>query len=233
MTTSSTHFFPTTEAARIIWLTHYSLQLPVYGPTCGISNQEIANTQTDITSYIFILQQWHPASQNDGKEFTAHKQLMIFGSGSVPVPYPQSTFFPNPPPASVPGIQKRLFGQIARIKASPNYTEVIGQDLSIILIPDTVEHPVPEYSLTVELGLESPQVRIDFTKYGHEGIWIESRTNGGEWQFLGVDTVKPYLDERPLELGNTHETHEYRLRWWDKSEAHGEWIGVQKTILGL
>ena len=115
MTTSTSHFFPTTEAAQIIWLTHYALQLPVNGPTCGIGNEEITNTQTDITSYVFMLQQWHPASQRDGKEFTAHKQLMIFGSGSVPLPYPQPTLFPNPPPASIPGIQKRLFSQIARI----------------------------------------------------------------------------------------------------------------------
>jgi hypothetical protein len=230
---STSHFFPTTESAQIIWLTHYALQLPVNGPTCGIGNEEITNTQTDITSYFFMLQQWHPASQRDGKEFTAHKQLMIFGSGSVPLPYPQPTLFPNPPPASIPGIQKRLFSQIARIKASPNYTEVIGKDLGIIAIPDTVEHPVPEFWLTAEFGLETPQVRIDFTKYGHEGIWIESRINEGEWAFLAIDTVKPYLDKRPLIAGNTLETREYRLRWWDKSEAHGEWTGVQKAILGV
>jgi hypothetical protein len=233
MTTSTSHFFPTTESAQIIWLTHYALQLPVNGPTCGIGNEEITNTQTDITSYVFMLQQWHPASQRDGKEFTAHKQLMIFGSGSVPLPYPQPTLFPNPPPASIPGIQKRLFSQIARIKASLNYTEVIGKDLGIIAIPDTVEHPVPEFWLTAELGLETPQVRIDFTKYGHEGIWIESRINEGDWAFLAIDTVKPYLDKRPLIAGNTLETREYRLRWWDKSEAHGEWTGVQKAILGV
>jgi hypothetical protein len=233
MTTSTSHFFPTTESAQIIWLTHYALQLPVNGPTCGIVNEEITNTQTDITSYVFMLQQWHPASQRDGKEFTAHKQLMIFGSGSVPLPYPQPTLFPNPPPASIPGIQKRLFSQIARIKASLNYTEVIGKDLGIIAIPDTVEHPVPEFWLTAELGLETPQVRIDFTKYGHEGIWIESRINEGDWAFLAIDTVKPYLDKRPLIAGNTLETREYRMRWWDKSEAHGEWTGVQKAILGV
>ncbi|MCX7107445.1 MAG: hypothetical protein NTV66_07695 [Methylococcales bacterium] len=140
---------------------------------------------------------------------------------------------PNPPPASVPGIQKRLFSQIARIKASLNYNEAIGKDLGIIGTHDTVEHPIPEYSLTVELGANGPCVRIDFNKYRHEGIWIESRINGGEWDFLGVDTVKPYLNERPLAPGNTDETREYRLRWWDKSVAHGECTGIQKAVLGL
>ena len=230
---SKNSYFPTVEAEQIIWLSHYSLQLPVNGPICGIDNNEITRTQTDITTQIFILQQWHPASQVNATEATAHKQLIINGSGTEPIPYPQPTLFPNPPPASVPGIQKRLFNQIARIKVSPHYTEVIGKDLGIIGTHDTVEHPIPEYSLTVETGSEGPCVRIDFNKYGHDGIWIETRTNGGEWVYLAIDTVKPFIDDRPFAPGITHETREYRLRWWDKSVAHGDWSGVQRAVLGL
>ena len=230
---SKNSYFPTVEAEQIIWLSHYSSKLPINGPICGIDGNEITRTQTDITTQIFILQQWHPSSQLDAKEATAHKQLILNGTGNEPVPYPQPTLFPNPPPASIPGIQKRLFSQIVRIKASLNYTEAIGKDLGIVGTPTTIDHPIPEYSLSVELSTNGPCVRIDFNKYRHDGIWIESRTDGGEWGFLGVDTIKPYLDERPLAPGNTHETREYRLRWWDKSIAHGEWTGIQKAVLGL
>jgi hypothetical protein len=111
---STTHFFPTTEAAQIIWLTHYALQLPVNGPTSGIGNEEIINTQTDhLWHYVFILQQWHLASQIESKEATAHKQLMIFGSSSrflIPSRrLTQSTacFYSRH--------SKRLFSQIGRI----------------------------------------------------------------------------------------------------------------------
>jgi hypothetical protein len=65
------------------------------------------------------------------------------------------------------------------------------------------------------------------------GYGLETRTNGGEWMYLAIDTVKPYIDDRPLAPVNTHETREYRLRWWDKSVAHGDWSGVQKAVLGL
>ncbi len=44
--------------------------------------------------------------------------------------------------------------------------------------------------------------------------------------------MKPYLDERPLAPGSAHETREYRLRWWDKDEPHGEWAPAQKAVLG-
>jgi hypothetical protein len=229
---STNSFFPTTQAGQIVWLSHYSLKLPINGPVCNISAEEITSTLADILYYVWLLQHWHPAVQRDAKEATAYKLLMIGGSGSDSANYPQPSIFPDPPPATAPGIQKRLFSQIARIKASLNYTETIGHDLGIIAASNTVEHPIPEYTITVELGATGNRIRIDFKKYDHDGIWIESRINSGDWVFLAIDTIKPYYDERPLAPGNIHETREYRLRWWDKSEAHGEWSAVQKAVLG-
>ena len=230
---SSNSFFPSTEAGQIVWLTNYALKLPVNAPSCGISEAEITSTVADVQYYIWMLQHWHPAVQRDAKEATVFKQLMVNGNSSDSASLPQTTPFPEPPPIPAPGIQKRLFSQIARIKASLNYNEAVGQNLGLIALSNTVEHPVPEFTATVELGAVGSRVRIDFKKYGHDGIWIESRINGGDWAFLAIDTIKPYLDERPLLAGNIHETREYRLRWWDKSEAHGEWSAVQKAVIGL
>ena len=90
----------------------------------------------------------------------------------------------------------------------------------------------PEPTISVELGENGSRVRIDFNKYGHDGVWIESRINNGDWVFIAIDTIKPYYDERPLATGNTHETRDYRMRWWDKSVAHGEWSAVQQVVIG-
>jgi len=228
---STNSFFPSTEDAQIVWLSHYILKLPINGPTCGISAEEIASTQKDITYWTWVLQLWHPATQRDAKEATAHKQLMIGGIGNSSVNQPLPTPFPNPPPAPEPNIQKRLFSQITRIKASLNYTQAIGHDLGIIAASNSVEHLIPEPTVSVELGETGNRVRIDFKKYGHDGIWIESRINNGDWVFLAIDTIKPYYDERPLAAGNTHETREYRMRWWDKSVAHGEWSAVLQVVI--
>jgi len=230
---STNNYFPSTEDAQIVWLSHYVLKLPINGPNCGISTEEITSTQQDIAYWTWLLQYWHPALQRDAKEATAHKQLIIAGIGNNNLSQPLPTQFPNPPPAPEPGMQKRLSSQIVRIKASPNYTDVIGHDLGIIAASNSVEHLIPEPTVSVELGKNGSRVRIDFNKYGHDGIWIECRINGGDWVFIGVDTVKPYYDERPLATGNTHETREYRLRWWDKSVAHGEWSAVQLVVIGV
>jgi len=232
---SANIFFPRAEDAQIVWLSHYNLKLPISGPTCGISAEEITSTQQDVTYWIWILQYWHPALQRDAKDATAHKQLMVTGVGhsGANITYPQASQFPNSPPIPVPGMQKRLSSQIIRIKASPNYSDVIGHELGIIAATNTVEHLIPEPTVSVELGKNGSRARIDFKKYRHEGVWIESRINGGNWEFLAVSTVKPYYDERPLANGNAHETREYRLRWWDKSEEHGEWSAVQRVVIGV
>jgi len=229
---SNNSFFPTTEAGQIIWLSNYASKLPIHGSGCGLSDEEVTNALADIRYYIWLLQHWHPAVKRDAKESTAFKQLMVSGNGVDRASHPQASTFPDPPPVPAPGIQKRLFSQIVRIKASPNYNEAVDHNLGIIAVSNNVDHPVPEFTITVELGAAGSRVRIDFKKYGHDGIWIESRTNGSDWAFLAIDTVKPYLDERPLAPGNSHETREYRLRWWDKSEPHGEWSVMQKAVLG-
>ena len=127
-------YFPTTHDEQIGWLSHYSLKLPIYGAVCGISDQEIHQSQTDLNYYIWMLQHWHPSIQRDAKESTAYKIMMISDSvsGDSSINYPQPTVFPDAPSAPAPGIQKRLISQVVRIKASSKYTEAIGHDLAHI-----------------------------------------------------------------------------------------------------
>ena len=134
---STNNFFPRTEDAQIVWLSHYSLRLPVSGLTCGISAEEITSTQKDITYWTWLLQYWHPAIQRDARKAIAHKQLMMADIGNSSLSQPSPSEYPNPPAAPEPGMQKCLSGQITRIKASLNYTDVIGHDLGIIAAANT------------------------------------------------------------------------------------------------
>jgi hypothetical protein len=51
--------------------------------------------------------------------------------------------------------------------------------------------------LTPLTAAANRMVRILFTKYGHDGVWIESRRGGGNWEFLAIDTVKPMWTNAP------------------------------------
>jgi hypothetical protein len=169
---SMLHFFPATDAEQVNWLTHYALRLTINGTTCGISAREIARTQADLLYHRWFIQFGYPARLNDAKAIAAYKKQLLTGHSQNSIIYPEPISTPKPPPQPVPGIYTRLMNQISRIKASPNYTETIGKDLGILPLMHSVEHSVPDYWLTTEIGMNASRVQIDFTKYGHEGIWI-------------------------------------------------------------
>lgn len=232
-------YFPSNESAQIPWCINYSTKIAIHGPVCGLAAGEITAIQADLAYYRWVIETWHPMIKADGEEATAYKKLIARGGtpGASAVAAPTGTVFTGPlaPPALVaPGALTRLFDQVDRVKASGGFKanpEVIGQDLKIIGAEDTSEHLVPEFKLKVEQGASSQRVRIDFTKFGHKGVWIEGRRNGGAWEFVAVDSEKPYVDERPLLVAGTAETREFRLRFWDDG-PNGDWSPVQKVTVG-
>ena len=228
----TTSYFPSTESARINWAIHYRDMIAVHGPTMGISAAEITATQTDLNFYVWLLHDWYPTLQADAKAATAYKSFITSGEGTIPQPPPPHTPIADAPSVPVPGILTRVFAQIARFKKTAEYNDYIGKELGVIAFPDTTEHPWPEFSLSFEQGPEEGRVSISFTKYGHDGVWIESRVNGGDWVALGADNSKPHYDTRPLLDPALPEVREYRLRWWDKGEPNGEFSPIQKILLG-
>ena len=73
---------------------------------------------------------------------------------------------------------------------------------------------------------------LRYTNSVHQGFTIESCSNNGEWALLGRYTQKPTYDDSPLAVPDTPESRDYRMRWWDKDESHGEWSAVQTVLVG-
>ena len=102
-----------------------------------------------------------------------------------------------PVSAAIPGTLNRIFALIAKMKLSANFTEAIGTDLGIIGSEDDPStHPVPKFTAEAEQGATCQCVSLKFFKYGHMGVYIESRRGTGAWEFLAIDTESPYEDER-------------------------------------
>ena len=144
----------------------------------------------------------------------------------------------SPPPdlpagvtAPPPGTLTRIFALIAKMKLSAAYTEAIGTDLGIVGSEET-EKQVPKFSAEAEQGDGCQCVRLRFSKYGHMGVYIESRRGAnGVWEFLAIDTESPYEDERPLLVAGQPEVREYRMRFWDKGTPNGDWTDVVKVTV--
>lgn len=225
-------YFPSSEADRVVWLLHFRAKITVHGPLLGFTDAEVADLIADIDFYVWILHSLNPAAQQFALENTQYKAIIANGTGNDLLPIPSLPVFDNPPAVRLPGVLPRLFNLVQRAKISAGYTEAIGQDLGIIGSQDTTTHPIPDFTASTERGATIERVKIVFTKYGHDGILVESRRNNGAWEQIGIAMVKPWYDERPLIDPNAPEVREYRVRWFDKGEAHGEYSPVQRVTAG-
>jgi hypothetical protein len=114
--------------------------------------------------------------------------------------------------AALPGTLNCTFAPIAKMELGAGYTETIGTDLGIVVSQET-EKAVPKFATTSEQGADCQCVKSIFYKCTHMRVYIESRRGTGAWEFIGIDTESPYMDERPLLLASTPEVREYRMRF--------------------
>jgi hypothetical protein len=110
---------------------------------------------------------------------------------------------------------------------------VIGEDLGIIGAPVTNGQPSPVFVLKLGQGPSCQCVEVGFQKFTHEGVVIESRRGAEEnFSFLANDTSRPFVDERPLLVPGQPEVRDYRLRFWDKGVANGDWSDSGSITVG-
>ncbi len=223
--------FLISEAERCVWLAHFRTKLPAHRMEIDFSLDDIASTLADIDFYIWLVQSWSPAVRKNAMEASAFKALIRTGSGSELVALPAHVVFDPEPVLVLPGVLTRLFNLIQRIKMVATYNLVVGKDVGIIGTQSTADSDVPDFTVTTERGPTIERVKLTFTKYNHGGVIVESRRNGGPWEVLGIAVTKPWYDERALLVDTAPEIREYRLRWWDKGDANGEYTPVQKVTV--
>lgn len=227
-------YYPSKIAEQPEWNENFYTKLLLYETPLALPSAHVDACVASLKYANYVINSWLPAVRSFGPTSTSAVDLLLYGSGPSAVALPVFTApaLPTGVAGVPPGVLARLFELVKLIKASPGYNETIGRDLNIVGSEDASEHPVPDYTLKTETGPSNQQVRIDFTKYGHDGVWIESRINNGSWAFLAIDTLKPYIDARPLAVSGQAETREYRLRWYDGGDANGDWSPVQKVSVG-
>ena len=156
------------------------------------------------------------------------------GAGAMVLPGFTAPALPAGVTAVPPGSLTRIFALVAKMKLNAGYTEPIGSAMLIIgAEEDPATHLVPKMNLELVRIGGVEYVRVKFFKYTHMGVYMESRRGTGDWEFLAIDTESPYDDTRPLLVAGVPEEREYRMCYWDKGTANGEWTAVEKITVGL
>lgn len=218
---------PRTEPELVGWLNNFAAKLPPYTSLLSIDISTMELVVQDAAMLRYLVNELLPSYQTALQTRTAYKNALKDGPlGAVPPPKPPQITEPEHPDVIAPGIMPRLRQLVARIKASPNYTESIGRDLGII--DEAPAAPVGPIKPTAKaVPLPGGGVRIEFSKAGFDGVLIEG-SRGGEAGFsrLATDNYSPYLDARPpLEAGKP-EVRQYRLRYLQRDEPVGDWSDI-------
>ena len=228
-------YYPSRIADQIPWLENFRTKLPGYIAPLGIVQAKADAVVASCRFTIYVLSQWLSAARAFSPAATEAVDLLLTGTGAGGVVLPTFTAptLPTGVAAVPPGALTRIFDLVSEIKEADAYTETIGQDLKIIGAEEPSSQTAPKLRLAVEQGGGCECVKIGFVKYGHMGVFIESRRGGAgaPWEFLGIDTESPYMDERPLAVATAPEVREYRVRFWDKGTPNGDWCDVGKVTV--
>lgn len=226
-------YFPRTLSKRPEWFANYATQLPLANPILALPAPGVTASVADARFCEYAAGVWLNATREFGPAATASIEQFYGGPGGAAYVLP--VFTPPPLPAGVTavpsGALRRIFAFVQSIKAAPTYTEAIGLQLGIVGKEETTEHPVPTFTLKVERGEGCECVRLNFRKYGRQGVVIYSRRGGGAWEQLAVDLNTPFLDERPLLVATQPEVREYRLQYFERDQATGDFTETQSATL--
>ena len=225
-------YYPSRIASQVTWLANYFTKLPTYGPICGVIAADVTASVNDAKWCYYVLGLWLSAVRAFAPSTTDAVDDVLTGAGASVVVLP--TFVPPALPAGVtaqlPGALNRIFELIAKMKLHAACTEAVETDMGIIGAEETAK-AMPKFLTELLQGTGCQCAKLTFYKYGHMGVYIESRRGTGAWEMLGIDTDSPYTDERPLLAAGQPEVREYRMRFWDKGTPNGDWTDVAKVTV--
>jgi hypothetical protein len=214
---------------QVDWLTNFVFKCnAALLTTLGFNAADIAAIPGELvalTNAASLSLQNSDLLRNDSSELVALKRRVF--DGDAP-PNPQAD-----PAAVIPftvtvasgsitgyGVVPYINNLVARIKASPAFTEAIGADLDCL--PGSGNSPPTKPLL---LGTPQPvgQVRITFSLYSYDGLEIQSR-RGAEaiWSQFAVAVTSPYIDTRPLLVAGQPEMRHYRAMYMQGNAPVGE-----------
>lgn len=227
-------YFPNRIAQRPEWFANFATQLLLANAVLELPAAGVTAIVADARFCEYACGDWLTATREFGPAATASvEELFSGGTGSS---FTLSAFTAPPLPAGVvlvaAGAWDRIADFVQTIKKCPNYTEAIGLQMGIVGPEDAAENPVPTFTLKVERGSGCECVRVAFKKYGHAGVVIYCRRNGGAWEMLAIDLSSPYLDERALLAPTVPELREYRLQFYEGSSASGDYTPTQTVTVG-
>jgi len=223
-------WLPTREDEFLPWFNNFNTKLPGYAVTLDLNPGDLTVVADD-TAMVEYAVNGVAIFKAEQKEWVDFKNLELYGPFGGPTPGTPTVPTITPPTLVAPGIIRRTRDLVLPIKAHPNYTEVIGEDLGIIG-PEQVGAGLVKPVGRAE-ALPKHEVKITFVKGSHDGVDVESqRAAEVAWTYLAFDGFSPYVDNRAPLVPGQPEERRYRLRYRDNDLPVGEYSDVYVVTTG-
>jgi hypothetical protein len=214
-------------------LNTFASVLPTYSSTLGITPAEETEAQKDADFFAYVMNRQFDV-QAFAEELTGYKNLARYGRGTEILPaLPTPPTFPAPAPSVVAArIEERFRKKAAKIKASPNYTDSIGQALRIVK-PETPFVPAdgkPKFKIIIDAG----RPVIKWTKGQYQGVDIYADYGDGQgFRKAERDLSSPFVDRHNLPAAGQSAVWKYKLIYVFKDEQVGQWSDeASVTVIG-
>jgi hypothetical protein len=190
-------FISKSDQGKATFLKNLALKLPGYAALLGITPAEVASVQADAVMFKHILDR-QEAYKTFNQGNTAYKNTLRDGPlgaplGSLPV-FPTLSAAPAVVSA---GIFPRIRKLAGRIKATPTYTEGIGEDLGIVGDEQVIDIPNLKPMLTSRLDVGRPMIIWFKGPADSINIYVD-RKDGKGFVYLATDSQPDYLDTFPM-----------------------------------
>jgi len=215
------NYLPESESQLVVWFNNLQTKLLTYATTFGLTGAETTAVTNDYNAIAYMMAQVEAIKANS-QDRVQYKARLLRGPSGAATAFPGDFIAATPPTATVtPGVLDRIRALARRLKAHPNYTKAIGEDLGIVA-PDVTSPRSPRPRGTAR-SVGSSQIGLTFVKLGFSGVRVESK-RGPEtaWSYLGTYIVSPFTDSRGPLVAGMPESRSYRLQYVRGNDPVGE-----------
>jgi hypothetical protein len=189
-------YIPKKDGDLLALLTHLNDTLPDKKVVLNLTDDDITTLSTDASTF--------------GAKLVAFQE--------VAAEYAEASTDKTASRAAVEGHVRAI---VRRIKSATGYTEAIGQLLQIIGSEDSSDLTNAKPRLTAKTLPHG--VEVSFLKGKSDGVRIYSQRDGeSEFTFLALDTIAPYVDNRPLLVAGKPEQRRYKAIYVSHDDEVGQ-----------
>lgn len=197
---------PRNDSELAIWLTNYSKQLAVVGPTVGLADADVTAEQKRCAAMIVAIQTDDQKRKDWRAAAEATRRLKQ---------------------QELPAMRATM----ARMRTHTSWTPALAQSLGAVATTAS-SGPLEAYKPMIRAQTQAGRVEIKFTRRWVDGVNVYTRKRGeGAWRLLGRFTQSPCVDPTPAPAA-APEAREYRVIGVVKDREIGQVSDIVVVTMG-